>query len=81
MIMSAGTANFFVYCDLPEHVMVGDIKAPLLHIVNRKIAVSQVDDKVEHTAFHPIQYMPLQKKVLRYKPTSYWRRTMENRCR
>jgi len=42
--------------------MVGDIKAPLLCIVNRKTDVSQIDDTVEHTAFNLIQYMPLQKK-------------------
>jgi len=61
-LLSAGTGNVYVYCDLLEHVMVGDIKVPLLCIVNRKMAVSRVDDKVEHTAFNPVQYMPLQKK-------------------
>jgi len=42
--------------------MVRDVKALLLRIVNRKTAVLRVDDKVEHTAFNPVQYMPLQKK-------------------
>jgi len=60
--MSAGTGNVFVYYDLLEHVMVGDIKALLLRIVNRKTDVLQIDDTVEHTAFNPIQYVPLQKK-------------------
>ena len=62
MLLAVGTANVDVYCDLLEHIMVGDIKAPLLHIVSRKKAVSQVDDKVKHTAFNLVQYMPLQKK-------------------
>ena len=62
VLLSAGTGNVYMYCDLLEHVMVGDIKAPLLHIVNRKMDVSRVDDIVEHTAFNPIQYVPLQKK-------------------
>jgi len=61
VLLSVVTANVYVYCDLLEHVMVGDIKVPLLCIVNRKMAVSRVDDIVEHTAFNPIQYMPLQK--------------------
>jgi len=30
VLLSAGTANIYVYCDLLKHVMVGDIKAPLL---------------------------------------------------
>jgi len=50
-----------MYCDLLEHVMVGDIKATLLRIVSRKMAVSRVDDEVEHTAFNPLQYVLLQK--------------------
>ena len=62
MLLSASTGNVYVYCDLLEHVMVVDIKVPLLHIVNRKTDVSRVDDTVEHTAFNTIQYVPLQKK-------------------
>jgi len=62
VILTAGTANVYVYCDIFEHVMVGDIKAPLLHIVNRTTDVARIDDIVEHTAFNPIQYVPLQKK-------------------
>jgi len=42
--------------------MVGDIKALLLRIVNRKKDVARIDDIVEHTTFNPIQYVPLQKK-------------------
>jgi len=62
VLLSAGTGNVFVYCDLLEHVMVGYIKALLLRIVNRKTDVSRIDDTVQHTAINPIQYVPLQKK-------------------
>ena len=62
MLLTVGTGDVYVYCDLLKHVMAGDIKATLLRIVNRKMAVSRVDDKVEHTAFNTIQYVPLQKK-------------------
>jgi len=62
VLLSAGTANVYVYCDLLEHVMVGDIKAPIVRIVNRTMDVARIDDTVEHTAFNPIQYVPLQKK-------------------
>jgi len=46
VLLTVGTANVYVYYDLLEDVMVGDIKAPLLHIVNRKMTVSRIDDKV-----------------------------------
>ena len=36
VLMTAGTTNVFVYCDLFEHVVVGNIKVPLLCIVHRK---------------------------------------------
>ena len=55
VLLTAGNANVYVYCDLLEHVMVGDIKAPLLRIVNRTTDVARIDD-------NPIQYVPLQKK-------------------
>jgi len=35
VLLTTGNGNVFVYCDLLEHVMVGDVKAPLLCIVNR----------------------------------------------
>jgi len=62
VLLTAGTANVYVYCDLLEHIMVGDIKVPLLRIVNRTTDVARINDIVEHTAFNPIQYVPLQKK-------------------
>ena len=39
VLLSPGTANVYVYCDLLEH-----IKAPLLHVVNKKTDVSRIDD-------------------------------------
>ena len=62
VLLTTGTTSVFVYCDLLEHVMIRNVKALLLHTVNRKTAISRVDDKVEHTAFNLAQYVPLQKK-------------------
>jgi len=62
VLLTIGTANVYMYCDLLEHVMVRDNKAPPLRIVSRKMAVLRVDDKVEHTAFNSLQYVLLQKK-------------------
>jgi len=60
--LSAKINSVFIYCDLLEHVMVGDTKSPLLRIVNRKTDVRQAYDSVEHVTFNPVQYVPLQKK-------------------
>ena len=49
----------YIYCDLLEHVLVGNTKAPLLRIVSRSLEKSS---DVEHIAFNPVQYIPLQKK-------------------
>jgi len=62
VLLTTSTTNVFVYCILLDHVMVGDVKALLLPIVNRTTAVLRIDDRVEHAAFNPVQYMPLQKK-------------------
>ena len=51
--------SVYVYCDVLEHVPVGDTKAPLLRIVN-------TDDKSIgniHRVFNPLVYVPLQKKM------------------
>jgi len=45
-----------VYCDLVEHVPVGDTKAPLLRIVNR------MSERGVHETFNPPLYIPLQKR-------------------
>jgi len=50
--------SIYVYCDLAEHVLVGDTKAPLLRIVNR---TSKENENV-HETFNPMLYVPLQKK-------------------
>jgi len=50
--------SIYVYCDLVEHVAVGDTKAPLLRIVNR---TSKSNENV-HETFNPVLYVPLQKK-------------------
>ena len=50
--------SVYIYCDILEHVTVGDTKAPLLRIVDK-------DRKKRgnvHQTFNPIQYVPLQKK-------------------
>ena len=51
-----------MYCDLLEHVLVGDVKAPLLRIVNRTTEMSKQYNSTEHVTFNPIQYVPFQKK-------------------
>jgi len=50
--------SVYVYCDLAEHVPVGDTKAPLLRIVNR---ASSGDENV-HQTFNPVLFVPLQRK-------------------
>ena len=46
VLLTADTANVYMYCDLLEHVMIGDIKAPLLRIANRTTDVARIDDIV-----------------------------------
>ena len=50
--------SVYVYCDILEHVAVGDTKAPLLCIID-KPAVSQGN---VHQTLNPILHVPLQKK-------------------
>jgi len=45
----------YVYCDLVEHVVVGDMKVPLLRIVDKPLAKK----RHMHTIFNPILYDPL----------------------
>jgi len=60
--MSAKTVfTLFVYCDVPEHVVVGDVMAPLLRIVDMKR--KQTYDRM-HQVLNPPLYVPLQKKRL-----------------
>jgi len=51
----------YVYCDLLEQIIVGDTKAALLRIVDRVPDDHQFDG-INHAVFHPITYVPLQKK-------------------
>jgi len=41
---------------------VGDVKTPLLGIVNRKTSMKHPYNTLEHAAFNFLQYIPLQKK-------------------
>lgn len=50
--------SVYVYCDLLEHVAVGDTKAPLLRIVDKPAR----DHGNVHQIFNPTLYVPLQKK-------------------
>ena len=50
--------SMYVYCDILEHVAVGDTKAPLLRIVDKP---KRQHGNV-HQIFNPILYVPLQKK-------------------
>ena len=46
--LNALVGSVFVYCDLLEHVLVGDVKAPLLRIVNRTTEISKLYNSTEH---------------------------------
>ena len=50
--------SIYAYCDLVEHVPVGDTNAPLLRIVNK----TYNGDENVHQTFNPVFYIPLQKK-------------------
>jgi len=50
--------SVYIYCDILEHVTVGDTKAPLLRIVDK----DRKKHENVHQTFNPILYVPLQKK-------------------
>jgi len=50
--------SVYVYCDLLEHVTVGDTKAPLLRIVDK----TERSRENVHQVLNPTLYVPLQKK-------------------
>jgi len=51
--------SVYVYCDLLQHVPVGDTKAPLLRIVDTdEKSIGNI-----HRVFNPLLYVPLQKKT------------------
>jgi len=51
--------SVYVYCDVLEHVAVGDTRAPLLRIVDKP---KNEQDVNVHKIMNPILYVPLQKK-------------------
>ena len=58
--LSAGFENVYVYCDVLEHVLVGDTKTPLLRIFHSKGS----NYGTEHVVFSPVQYVRCRKSVL-----------------
>jgi len=50
--------TFYVYCDILEHVVVGDIMAPLLRIANMEVTRSHAVYQV----MNPSLFVPVQKK-------------------
>jgi len=51
-------STMFVYCDLIEHVTVGDVRVPLL----RTFGMEKSSNDVVHRTFQNLVYVPLQKK-------------------
>ena len=56
--ITGGISSLFVYCDLLEHVPVGDVEAPLLRVVS---AQGKNGETINRTYEKP-RYIPLQKK-------------------
>ena len=50
--------SVYVYCDLLEHIPVGDTETPLLRIVDKS---TELEGNV-HRVFNPTLHVPLQKK-------------------
>ena len=56
--LNKGLYSLYVYCDILEHVPIGDVKAPLLRVVE---ACGNFGDTIHKTYERPL-YIPLQKK-------------------
>lgn len=56
--ITKGINYIMLYCDLLEHVPVGDTKAPLLRIVD----ATGVNGEIIHRSFDEPRYIPLQRK-------------------
>ena len=56
--LQKGFYSLYVYCDVVEHVLVGDTKAPLLRTVN----VSGKKESMVNRIFQTVQYVPVGKK-------------------
>ena len=50
--------TLYVYCDVLEHVVVGDVMAPLLRLVNMKVTQSHA----VHQIMNPPLFVPVQRK-------------------
>ena len=50
--------SLFVYCDVVEHVVVGDVKAPLLRTVN----ITGKEGLTVNRIFQTVQYVPVKRK-------------------
>ena len=57
--LSDSLSLIYIYCDLLEHVFIGDTRAPLLRISSR---TSEERSNIAHVVYNPVQYVPLQKK-------------------
>ena len=56
--LQRGFYSLFVYCDVVEHVVVGDVKAPLLRTVN----ITGKEGLTVNRIFQTVQYVPVQRK-------------------
>lgn len=67
MDLDANVGELYVYCDILEHVHVGDIKAPLLRIVSGS---GQWGERIRIIFERPL-YVPVQKKTFRFRGNLY----------
>ena len=56
--LQRGFYSLLVYCDVVEHVVVGDVKAPLLRTVN----IIGKEGLTVNRIFQTVQYFPVQRK-------------------
>ena len=56
--LQRGFYSLFVYCDIVEDVVVGDVKAPLLRTVN----IDGKDDKMVSRIYQTVQYVTVQRR-------------------
>jgi hypothetical protein len=56
--LQRGFHSLFVYCDIAEHVVVGDVKVPLLRTVN----ISGKEGVMISKIYQTVQYVPIQRK-------------------
>jgi hypothetical protein len=56
--LQKGFYTLYVYCDIAEHVVVGDVKAPLLRTVN----IAGNEGTMVNRVYETVQYVPVQKK-------------------